>query len=73
MEHDGTMRPKKHEMDLLLDFRIIDKLRDWLPIRREQCAMRALRKSRWWRNTAYVREADREPASGVAKRHGISE
>ena len=31
--------------DLLPDFRPIDKLRDWLPIRRERCAKCVLRKS----------------------------
>src|SRR6476620_12221560 len=46
---EGT-REAKGEGDLLTDFRTIDKLRDWLPIRREQCAKRVFRKSRWWRS-----------------------
>jgi hypothetical protein len=33
--------------DLPRDFRTIDKLRDWLPIRREQCGKVVFRKSRW--------------------------
>ena len=33
--------------DLPADFRTIDKLRDWLPIRREQCGKVVFRKSRW--------------------------
>jgi hypothetical protein len=38
-------------IDLPADFRTIDKLRDWLPIRREQCAKRVFRKSRWLRSS----------------------
>jgi SRSO17 transposase len=38
--------------DLPPDFRTGDKLRDWLPIRREQCAKRVSRKSRWSRSSA---------------------
>src|SRR3954468_20014023 len=41
-----------NETDLLPDFRTIDKLRDWLPIRREQCGKGGSRKSRWWRSCA---------------------
>jgi hypothetical protein len=37
--------------DLPPDFRTIDKLRDWLPIRREQCEKDVFRKSRWWRSS----------------------
>src|SRR6185369_7546077 len=37
--------------DLLPDFRTIDKLRDWLPIRREQCGKDDFRKSKWWRSS----------------------
>jgi hypothetical protein len=33
--------------DLLPRFRTTDYVRDWLPIRREQCAKRVLRTSRW--------------------------
>jgi putative transposase len=49
--------------DLVPDFRSIGKLRDWLPIRREHCAKRVLRKSRWSRSSA----------RRIAQRHGISE
>ena len=45
-------------------------MRDWLPIRREQCAKRVSRKSRWSRSSA---RRTRDPVAGVAKRHGISE
>jgi hypothetical protein len=37
--------------DLRPDFRTTDKLRDWLPIRREQCGKVVLRKSRWLRSS----------------------
>jgi hypothetical protein len=37
--------------DLPADFRTIDKLRDWLPIRREQCGKDDFRKSKWWRSS----------------------
>ena len=53
--------------DLLPDFRTIDRLRDWLPIRGEQCAKRVLPNGRWWQSSAR-RIANR--FSGVAKRHG---
>ena len=45
-------------------------MRDWLPIRREQCGKDDFRKSKWWRSSE---EADRDPVAAVAKRHGISE
>ena len=38
-------------IDLPADFRTIDKLRDWLPIRREQCGKDDFRKSKWWRSS----------------------
>src|SRR5437773_6577879 len=40
------------EGDLPQQFRTIDYVRDWLPIRREQCAKHVSRKSRWWRSSA---------------------
>jgi Homeodomain-like domain len=43
-------------------------VRDRLPIRREQSAKRVEEQM-----MAVIREADREPVSVVAKRHGISE
>ncbi len=58
------------DIDLPPDFRTIDKLRDWLPIRREQCEKDVFRKSRWWRSSG---RGDRDPVAAVAKRHGISE
>src|ERR1700730_688072 len=61
--------PVACEPDLLPDFRTIDKLRDWLPIRREQCAKRVLRKSRWSR---HPRGGIANGFPAVAKRHGIS-
>jgi putative transposase len=39
-------------------------------MRREQCAKRVSRKSRWSRSSA---KADREPVSVVSKRHCVSE
>jgi hypothetical protein len=55
--------------DLPADFRTIDKLRDWLPIRREQCGKDDSEEQM----VAIIREADRDPVAAVAKRHGISE
>jgi putative ABC transport system substrate-binding protein len=39
-------------LDLPPGFRTSDYVRDWLPIRREQCAKGVSRKSRWWRSSA---------------------
>ena len=60
------MRP----FDLPPIFRTTRIVRDRLPDRRERCARRGSRTSRWWRS---LREADREPIAAVAKRHGVSE
>ena len=38
--------------DLLQGFRTTNYVRDWLPIRREQCAKRVSRKSRWSQSSA---------------------
>ena len=46
-----TGQPAFGEGDLPADFRTIDKLRDWLPIRREQCGKDDFRKSKWWRSS----------------------
>jgi hypothetical protein len=48
------------------DFRPIERVRDWLPIRREQCVKHVLRKSRW------PQHAPRLPdlALGVCSGHG---
>ena len=62
--------PQSHPGDLPQGFRTMDYVRDWLPIRREQCAKVGSRKSRWSRSSAR-RTAIR--FSAVAKRHGISE
>jgi putative transposase len=56
-------------VDLPPDFRTIDKLRDWLPIRREQCETPFSEEQM----VAIIREGDRDPVAAVAKRHGISE
>jgi hypothetical protein len=47
LNHFKDLPDPRQPGDLRPDFRTIDKLRDWLPIRREQCAKRGLRKSRW--------------------------
>ena len=44
-------------------------MRDWLPIRRERCDNRDFEEQM----VAIIREADRDPVSMVAKRHGVSE
>jgi len=48
----------------------MDKLRDWLPIRREQCGKGRFLEEQM---VAIIREADRDPVAAVAKRHGLSE
>jgi putative transposase len=53
--------------DLPQGFRATNCVRDWLPIRREQCVFTEEQM------VAIIREADREPVSLVAKRHEISE
>jgi hypothetical protein len=53
----GSWRPRewnhrRHGCDLPQGFRTRSYVRDWLPIRREQCAKRVSRKSRWSRSSA---------------------
>src|ERR1700728_3471643 len=43
--------PSSRGSDLPQDFRPADKLRDWLPIRREQCGRVGSRKNRWLRSS----------------------
>jgi putative transposase len=58
------------EGDLPQGFRTTNYVRDWLPIRREQCAKHVSRKSRWSQSSA---RRIASPVSVVAKRHEISE
>src|SRR5262245_27618538 len=45
-------RPQRERADLPQGFRTTNYVRDWLPIRREQCAKRVSRKSGWSRSSA---------------------
>src|SRR6266516_4346745 len=52
IEDEMFHRCARPRFDLLQAFRTIDYMRDWLPIRREQCAKVGSRKSRWSRSSA---------------------
>jgi hypothetical protein len=44
------------QRDLPQGFRTRNYVRDWLPIRREQCAKRVSRKSRWSRSSSRLKK-----------------
>jgi hypothetical protein len=48
----SRIMPPFERPDVASEFWTADYVRDWLPIRREQCAKRVSRKSRWWRSSA---------------------